>query len=147
MPQGELSTRLIVLDALNQGKEVYVPYTYKSASVVKGVPSSVMDMVSLHSQADYDSLETDPWGIPTPAEASLTMRKKCLDFSGPQPLAGDGSSNALQNLEIIMIPGMAFDRRFARLGHGKGYYDCFLTRYHEKAAADAHKSKMPFLGA
>lgn len=30
------------------------------------------------------------------------------------------------DLDIVMVPGVAFDRRGARMGHGKGYYDKLL---------------------
>jgi 5-formyltetrahydrofolate cyclo-ligase len=64
MPGGEISTSGVVRDALDQGKKVFIPYTYSLSSPAEGQPKSIMDMVELQSMNDFESLEPDKWGIP-----------------------------------------------------------------------------------
>ena len=151
MPSGEVMTRSIVLDALRNGKTVFVPYMYKSTA--NNGPKSVMDMVSLFSEEDYESLPQDKWGIPTPPEPSLARRQSCLGEISKEIIREKGSG-----LDLIVMPGVVFDKSRRRLGHGKGYYDAFLSRYHDEmnggqptektgVMAESHtRYKMPLLG-
>lgn len=152
MPSGELQTRAIVNDALLQGKKVFAPYIHKSVCQDPSKPRSVMDMVSLHSQSDYESLKPDAWGIPSVDAGSLHTRQRVLsennadvdgiyhDESGSN--SNHDESTKVDRLDMIVMPGIAFDSRLSRLGHGKGFYDYFLERYHS-----SQKDPMPLLGA
>jgi len=42
---------------------------------------------------------------------------------------------SLNNLDLVVVPGVAFDKKGNRLGRGKGYYDCFLHKLPSKTSA------------
>lgn len=136
MPGGEISTSDIVRHALEQGKKVFIPYTYSLDTPNHGQPKSIMDMVELQSMSDFETLQPDKWGIPTPSEDSISSRANCFGGTGITHGETEGAS---AGLDLIVMPGMAFDSHLGRLGHGKGFYDYFLTRCHQV-------SRMPFRG-
>lgn len=137
MPEGEISTANIVRDALAQGKRVFIPYTYQRSVNPELKPKSIMDMVELHSFQDLESFQPDRWGIPTPSAESIKYRKNSFGGQG----LSEGDTNPVSDLEsgldLIVVPGMAFDADFGRLGHGKGFYDFFLDRCRQ------HSEKVP----
>ncbi|KAG9198647.1 hypothetical protein B5807_07208 [Epicoccum nigrum] len=134
MPTGEINTSNIVRDALAQGKKVFIPYTYTLHEPIDGQPKSIMDMVELSSMQDFESLQPDKWDIPTPSEDSIASRANCFGSTGTTSGRIEGTTDGL---DLIVMPGMAFDASFGRLGHGKGFYDFFLSRCHQVA-------RMPF---
>lgn len=139
MPSGEIATSSIVHEALKEGKRVFIPYTYKVKAPKEGQPRSIMDMLELQSISDYESLQPDSWGIPTPSLGSISSRAN--SFGGMGITDGDTTQEiSVENgVDLIIMPGMAFDAKFGRLGHGKGFYDYFLHRCHRS-------SRMPFRG-
>ncbi|KAG7095361.1 hypothetical protein E1B28_006120 [Marasmius oreades] len=107
MPSGELDTSDIVSEILKCGKTLFVP------KIDKKTPGR-MDLVRVYSNDDLNSLPSGLWGIKEPTS----------DFSG-QPRANASD----EGLDMVIVPGVAFDNSMSRLGHGKGYYDQYLSAY------------------
>jgi 5-formyltetrahydrofolate cyclo-ligase len=62
-----------------------------------------------HWLEDITLLKMNSWGIPEIQE--------------------NGAFQAdLSEVDLVLVPGLAFSRNGARLGQGKGYYDRFLTK-------------------
>lgn len=163
MPVGELSTTGLVQKALADGKEVYIPYLHTinsvsaspysslAASSSQQTPSSVMEMLALRSFDEFQSLGRDRWGIPSLNQDQALDRKNCLGGYGPMRRLTSTTTFEItaedehrhHGVDLLIMPGMAFDHGFRRLGHGKGYYDDFLARYQ---SMNSERSEMPFLG-
>ncbi|KAH0559560.1 hypothetical protein GP486_003925 [Trichoglossum hirsutum] len=139
MPAGEILTASMVEDAFLGGKRVFIPYIHKSPlPIVGGQPASMMDMLSLHSKADFEAFARDRWGIPTPSKESVSGRENCLGDTGRGIEERVGIEEGEGGLDLMVMPGMAFDMGLRRLGHGKGYFDFFLQRY-----SDSRKKGTP----
>jgi 5-formyltetrahydrofolate cyclo-ligase len=94
----EVRTRHALPEALTQGKKVVVPYCVDGE----------LELFWLESM---DELELGMYRILEPrAELRSVQEKKVLP----------------QELDFVMVPGVAFDREGGRTGHGKGYYDKLL---------------------
>ncbi|MBC2594037.1 5-formyltetrahydrofolate cyclo-ligase [Ruficoccus amylovorans] len=63
--------------------------------------------MSWHRLRDWESLAPGMFGILEPPESEPAVEPPCPD--------------------LVLVPGLAFDRLGHRLGHGGGYYDRFLA--------------------
>lgn len=110
MPKSEVKTEELLKHALKSGKNCFIPFI---------VNSYQMEMVKLNSWEDFLSLPKSKWGYPEPR--NIGEWENAFESNG---------------LDLIIVPGMAFDKYGNRLGHGKGYYD----RYIKKASTFAEKN-------
>ncbi|KAG6334713.1 hypothetical protein ID866_4373 [Astraeus odoratus] len=115
MPTAEVQTTALIMKIIaDKSKKLFVP-------TIDSVEDR-MDFVRLYDEEDFQTLPIGLWGIPQPtARWKNEKRQSILD-------------NAADNLDVILLPGkslygVAFDRSLSRLGHGKGYYDKFLSSY------------------
>jgi len=101
----EVRTRHYLPKLLATGKRIVVPYCVDSE-------------LELFRLEDMDELAIGMYKILEPKAELRPLAEKQVD---------------VKQLDLIMVPGVAFDRRGARMGHGFGYYDKLL----EHARADA----------
>ena len=94
----EVRTRQDLPAALVSGKRIVVPYC-------------VDGELELFLLEDMQELELGLYRILEPR---------------PELRRAAGKVVHVRDLDLVMVPGVAFDRRGARMGHGKGYYDKLL---------------------
>ena len=95
----EVDTHEIIKELLaNKEKNIIVPY------VVKNNP-----ILQLSEIKNFNELEPKTWGILEPKDEFI--RK----FD-------------IENVDLVIIPGIVFDQNGHRIGYGYGYYDRFLKK-------------------
>ncbi len=78
--------------------------------------------------------------IPLIIENGILAAKIINDFSelkpGPSGILEPDGKTALEiepaEIELVIVPGITFDRNLQRIGYGAGYYDRFLSRTGKK---------------
>ena len=109
MPHGEIQTRQAIQQMVIDGKTLYVPRVGLDFELCD------MDLICCEEGATpdgslfYDNWPKNKWGIPEPP---ITNTKSAYP--------GD--------IDLLIVPGLAFDSSLHRLGQGKGYYDRFIAK-------------------
>lgn len=96
--QDEVQTHVLIQHALAQGKQVALPYVRTKAGL--------MDAALIRSMND---LSCGAYGI-------MTAKEEALQLLEPA------------QINLVLLPGVAFDLRGRRLGMGAGFYDRFLVK-------------------
>ena len=95
---GEVETGPLLETAFRQGKSVYLPRVFGKGKMI------------FYPAGPATRLTRSAFGILEPPESEEGMT--CISPHRP---------------DIILVPGLAFDRLGYRLGYGGGYYDRFLA--------------------
>lgn len=99
----EVITHEFIKDMIKHGKRVCVPYIIKGKKIM--VPSQITDF-------DKD-LKPGYYNILAPTEESLNI------------ITGD-------SVDLIVTPGVIFDKKGYRIGYGAGFYDKFFASLTKK---------------
>jgi 5-formyltetrahydrofolate cyclo-ligase len=110
MPGGEINTDAALQHAILNGKQIYVPQVGKNFEQADMELIRVAIPENLEAEIFYHSWPRNKWGIPEPP----------ADMPLYEAAPGD--------IDVLVMPGLAFDRNGNRLGQGKGYYDRFIAR-------------------
>jgi 5-formyltetrahydrofolate cyclo-ligase len=95
----EVDTGPIIKQALIMGKKVVLPVTLARDRNIKPV-----------YLRDIKRMEKGPYDV---YEPKGPLNRKLAD---------------LKDIDLVVVPGIAFDKNNNRIGRGKGYYDNFLRR-------------------
>jgi 5-formyltetrahydrofolate cyclo-ligase len=106
--KNEVKTIPLIKKMLYEGKNVIISYT--DAKNVKLIPVELHDI--------ENDLEKSPYGYLQPKENLIV------------PVEVD-------KFDLIIVPGVVFDRHLNRIGFGKGYYDRILEFKRKDARAIA----------
>lgn len=103
--RSEVQTQRALLQALASEKRIIIPFCTVDS---QGDPE-----LGLWWLQDFSELHVGTWGILEPPQARWHEQAKLV---GPD------------ELELIVVPGVAFDKFGGRLGYGAGYYDRLLAQ-------------------
>jgi 5-formyltetrahydrofolate cyclo-ligase len=85
------------------------------------VPYCLPHQLNLFHLQDWSELSASHWGLQEPAH-HLRIAERLV---------------APNQIDLFLVPGVAFDRRGNRLGYGKGYYDKLLSQRNPNSLAIA----------
>ena len=112
--RSEVRTLSGVETALNSSKKNVIPYCT--------IDDRGQRKLGLWLLEDLSELIAGTWGILEPPKARWAEKNKSV---------------SPQQLDLIMVPGVAFDKKGGRLGNGAGYYDRLLAEVRSKAVLTA----------
>ncbi|CAI5493960.1 unnamed protein product [Closterium sp. Naga37s-1] len=163
----EVETADVISDLLGRGASVFVPRVMDSESHMVMLKINSVNVVGEGggqrgggggggkggAKGDREGVKAQEQGAGAEAGARAAegdLARNGMGLLEPTLTLTDGRprSNVYgeqEPLDLILVPGLAFDRSGGRLGRGGGYYDVFLSQY--LAHAQTKQWKQPLIVA
>lgn len=118
--QSEVDTQEIIRQALRMGKQVYIPRVEGKA-------------MNFYEISDLKDLLPSQYGVLEPADDETKRYLSDMDksISTREPFCNPYNIINVNNINLMLLPGLAFDRKGNRIGYGAGYYDRYLVTHPE----------------
>lgn len=108
---------------------LWPPYRRASTVLLYLAFGSEIDLGPLLDDADKRVLVPRSQDVPEPELSLHLLRDAALErhpFGPQQPRSGTPAVDPGE-LDVVVLPGLCFDRQGTRLGYGRGYFDRFLA--------------------
>jgi 5-formyltetrahydrofolate cyclo-ligase len=125
--RSEVDTTVLIEYCLAAGKVAVLPKVAKVAKVAK--VDSINSRLRLYEIKDIKELSSGYYGI-------------------PEPDVPEDRGMRAEDMDLIVVPGVAFGEDCSRLGYGKGFYDKLLSevRSQKPALSEVEGSEVRFIG-
>lgn len=108
--QTEVQTLDLIRFCFEMNKEVYLPRC--NTIFLEGRKRNLLSLLKIRSFEDILHLPRGNYNLLEPLDGEDVMDKG--------------------NLDLIILPGLAFTKEKSRLGQGAGFYDAFLNMYYKR---------------
>jgi 5-formyltetrahydrofolate cyclo-ligase len=143
----EFNTFALASVLFRSGARVFYPRCLSSARA-----GAAMDFFEAFGLDDVNAWPENKWKIREPTDFYNGTNAGAADPTGGAAASAElrrrprtSDDQVAKALDLVLLPGVAFDRHGGRLGHGAGYYDKWLRSLAEKRRMSGAERAMPAL--
>jgi len=121
----KITENLMKLDVFKNAEHILLYYSHNSEAdtkilIEKYVDEKYIYLPVIRGKSHFQAV---------PIKRPLNLRAGFLGI--PEPIDTEPSSAFDDMVELVIVPGVGFDKKGNRLGMGKGYYDKYFEQYNK----------------